>query len=74
MAEEGKIENIKKRLSKFSNIDLEFIDNYDINGDFIESQAFGYLSIRSFLNLPISFPQTTGCKTPVSGGKIVDDF
>ncbi len=68
------IENIKKRLSKFSNIDLEFIDNYDIDGDFIESQAFGYLSIRSLLNLPISFPQTTGCKTPVSGGKIVDDF
>ena len=53
---------------------FEIIDKYNIDGDFIESQAFGYLSIRSLLNLPISFPQTTGCKTPVSGGKIVDDF
>jgi len=68
------IENIKKNLSKFKNIELEIIDNYNLNGDFIESQAFGYLAIRSFLNLPISFPQTTGCKTPISGGEIISNF
>ena len=41
---------------------LENIDDYQLNGDFIESQAFGYLAIRSYLNFPITFPNTTGCK------------
>jgi len=68
------IENIKKNLINYNNINLELIDNYNLNGDFIESQAFGYLAIRSFLELPISFPQTTGCKYPVSGGKIFKNF
>ena len=44
------------------------------NGDFIESQAFGYLAIRSFLDLPISFPNTTGCAMPTVGGKLVKNF
>ena len=44
------------------------IDNLDIDGSFIESQAFGYLAIRSYLRLPISFPETTGCKEPCTGG------
>jgi len=43
-----------------------------MDGDFIESQAFGYLAIRSYLNLPISFPKTTRCKKPVSGGIVVE--
>ena len=50
------------------------IDKYGIDGDFVESQAFGYLAIRSFLNLPISFPNTTGCKKPISGGEIIQNF
>ena len=50
------------------------IEEYGIDGDFVESQAFGYLAIRSYLNLPISFPNTTGCKKPISGGKIIQNF
>jgi anhydro-N-acetylmuramic acid kinase len=53
---------------------LEIIDNYNLNGDYIESQAFGYLAIRSFLNLPISFPKTTGCKESYSRWKIGKNF
>ncbi|MDC1093167.1 anhydro-N-acetylmuramic acid kinase [Pelagibacteraceae bacterium] len=49
---------------------LKPIDDYKINGDFIESQAFAFLSIRSILKLPISFPNTTGCKEPCSGGEL----
>jgi anhydro-N-acetylmuramic acid kinase len=56
----------------------EFVDfdkpDYGINGDFIESQAFAYLAIRSYLNLPISFPETTGVCKPCSGGTIVKNF
>ena len=50
------------------------IDNLGIDGNFIESQAFGYLAIRSFLKLPISFPETTGCKWPCTGGVIVENY
>ena len=50
------------------------VEEYGIDGDFVESQAFGYLAIRSILNLPISFPNTTGCKKPISGGEIVKNF
>ena len=50
------------------------IDELDINGNFIESQAFGYLAIRSYLGLPISFPETTGCKEPCTGGVIIKNF
>ena len=50
------------------------IDEYNIDGDFIESQAFAYLAIRSFLKLPISFPETTGCINPCTGGIIVKNF
>ena len=46
----------------------------DIDGDFVESQAFAYLAIRSYLELPISFPETTGCNKVCTGGKIVKNF
>ncbi len=49
------IESIKNYLSDFNNLILESIDNYNLNGDFIESQAFGFLGIRSLLNLPFFF-------------------
>jgi len=68
------IELIKKNLKNFNSIDIEVIDEYNLNGDYIESQAFGYLAIRSFLRLPISFPLTTRCKTPTTGGKIIQNF
>ena len=63
------IEKIKKNTLK--NIVIQPIDEYGINGDFVESQAFAFLAIRSLLKLPISFPNTTGCNKPCSGGKLV---
>jgi anhydro-N-acetylmuramic acid kinase len=50
---------------------VQLIDDYGINGDFVESQAFAFLAIRSYLKLPISFPGTTGVKKPCVGGKII---
>tara|TARA_B100000700_G_scaffold320241_1_gene417095 strand:- start:896 stop:2017 length:1122 start_codon:yes stop_codon:yes gene_type:complete len=60
---------IKNRILK--NIVIQPIDDYGIDGDFVESQAFAYLAIRSYLKLPISFPKTTGCKEPSLGGEII---
>ena len=56
------------------NKDVKLIDDYGIDGDFVESQAFAYLAIRSYLKLPISFPETTGCKKSCSGGVTVKNF
>ncbi len=61
---------IKKRT--LTNTNLQSIDDYGIDGDFVESQAFAFLAIRSFINEPISFPNTTGCLKPLSGGKIIE--
>ena len=63
------INKIKKNTSE--NIVLQQIDEYGIDGDFVESQAFAYLAIRSMLKLPISFPDTTGCNNPCSGGELI---
>jgi len=68
------IKNIKDYLLHKKNIKLNSIDDYNLNGDYIESQAFGYLAIRSFLKLPISYPKTTGCLIPTVGGKLVKNF
>ena len=64
------LKKIKENLS--SNINLKLIDDYNIDGDFIESQAFAFLAIRSILKLPISFPKTTGCLKPCSGGELIE--
>ncbi len=53
---------------------INHIDDYKFDGNFIESQAFAYLAIRSYLKLPISFPNTTRCKKVISGGVIQKNF
>ena len=63
------LQKIKENLPL--NVNLELIDSYKIDGDFIESQAFAYLAIRTLLKLPISFPKTTGCKSPSIGGELI---
>ena len=67
------INSIKKNIQLSQDIIIKIIDEFNIDGDFIESQAFGYLAIRSYLNLPISFPKTTRCKKPISGGIVVEN-
>ena len=56
------------------NIVIKDIDDYNFDGNFIESQAFAYLAIRSYLKLPISFPSTTRSKKAISGGDILKNF
>ena len=69
-----KIKKNSKHLDAPYTSNVKLIDDYGIDGDFIESQAFGYLAVRSFLNLPITFPNTTGCKEPTTGGVIVKNY
>ena len=66
--------NLIKQIKLYTNKNLSFYssEEYSLEGDFIESQAFAYLAIRSVLSLPISFPQTTGCSSPCTGGEIIN--
>ncbi len=66
------IDRIKKNCS--NEVKFETTDDYGVDGDFVESQAFAFLAIRSFFKLPISFPNTTGCKSPSKGGVLVKNF
>ena len=62
---------VKEMKSYQEKISIKLIDDYGVDGDFVESQAFAYLAIRSFLKLPISFPETTGVNKPCTGGTII---
>ena len=66
------IERIKRGVQK--NLIIQPIDDYGIDGDYVESQAFAFIAIRSFLGLPISFPETTGCKEPCTGGVFIKNY
>ena len=45
-------------------------ENLGWRGDAIEAECFAYLAVRSSLNLPFSFPHTTGVPVACSGGRI----
>ena len=60
------VEKLRKKINS-----IKLIDTLGVDGDFVESQAFAYLAIRSFLQFPISFPETTGVKKPCKGGVVI---
>ena len=67
------IKNINEYLFD-KKIELENIDDYGFKGDYIESQTFAYLAIRSYLGLPLSFPETTRCNDPTLGGTLNKNY
>ena len=66
------VDSIRNKLP--SNMKLLPIDDYKINGDFVESQAFAYLAIRSYLKKKISFPKTTNVKNSCLGGILIENY
>lgn len=59
------INEMKKWLN---GIEIKSSDEVGINGDSVEAEAFAFLAIRRLLDLPISFPLTTGVKAESCGG------
>ena len=45
-------------------------DDFGYHSDFIESQAFAFISIRTIRGLNSAFPETTGCKKSNTCGVI----
>lgn len=43
-------------------------DSMGLDGDAMEAEAWAYLAVRSQDGLPLTWPTTTGCDAPVSGG------
>ncbi|MEL7347978.1 MAG: anhydro-N-acetylmuramic acid kinase [Pseudomonadota bacterium] len=46
------------------------VEAIGLDGDMLEAQAFAYLAARILRDLPISAPGTTGCPSPVTGGRL----
>ena len=49
---------------------VEAVETRGWDGDALEAQGFAYLAVRSLLNLPLSWPGTTGAPEPMMGGKV----
>ena len=62
--------NKLKKIYESKGISILLVDKLNFNGDFLEAQAFAYLSIRCVRKLPLSLPTTTGVKIPTKGGII----
>ncbi len=45
-------------------------DRFDIDGDALEAQAMAFLGARLKAGLPTSYPETTGAREPVVGGRL----
>ncbi len=43
-------------------------EDVGLDGDAMEAEAWAYLAVRASEGLPLTFPTTTGCREPVSGG------
>lgn len=43
-------------------------EEFGLDGDAVEAEAWAFLAVRSRLGLPITFPGTTGVPQPLSGG------
>ncbi len=59
-----------KRLVHLSDVEMKTADEWGLNAQYLEAQAFGFLAARVINHLPISAPSTTGCNFPTHGGQI----
>lgn len=51
-------------------VPVDPVEDIGLNGDALEAQAFAWLAVRSLRGLPLSAPGTTGCREPVTGGRV----
>ena len=43
-------------------------EDVGFNGDSMEAEAWAFLAVRSLRGLPLTYPETTGAREPVTGG------
>ncbi len=57
-----------RQLAEKSNQQVLLAEDAGFDGGAMEAEAWAYLAVRSLRGLPITFPETTGVKVPVTGG------
>lgn len=57
-----------RMLSGRAGAEVLLAEDAGLDGDAMEAEAWAYLAVRSRRGLPLTFPTTTGCRQPVSGG------
>jgi anhydro-N-acetylmuramic acid kinase len=62
--------HIMRRLAAELRVPVEPVEAVGWHGDFLEAECFGYLAVRSVLDLPLSLPSTTGVPRPLTGGEL----
>ncbi|MEM9100462.1 MAG: anhydro-N-acetylmuramic acid kinase [Pseudomonadota bacterium] len=63
-------QTMMRMLHKALQAPVDPVEAVGLDGDMLEAQAFAYLAVRVLRGLPTSAPSTTGCRAPVSGGRI----
>jgi len=61
-----------RELAALHNGEVLAAEDLGFDGDSMEAEAWAFLAIRSRLGLPLSWPGTTGCRQPTSGGRCVE--
>ena len=61
---------ILENLSNLLNTKILSINSLKLSDNYIESQAFAYLGVRSLKKLSISYPKTTGVRKAMTGGEV----
>ncbi len=61
---------LMRMLAERTNLAVDPVESEGFDGDMFEAQAFAYLADRVSRGLATSAPGTTGCRIPVSGGRI----
>ncbi len=59
---------LMRRLRRRLPVLVDPVEVLGMRGDALEAEAFAFLAVRSERGLPLSFPETTGCDTPTTGG------
>lgn len=50
-------------------VPVQAVEAVGWDGDALEAQAFAFLAVRSLRGLPLTWPTTTGCPAPMTGGR-----
>lgn len=57
-------------LQEALSLPVQRVEAIGLRGDSLEAELMAFLAVRSLKGLPITFPETTGVKSPCSGGRL----
>ena len=63
--------DLMQRLRANLRASVHAAEDFKLDGDSVEAEAWAYLAVRATLGLPITFPGTTGVAKPLTGGTII---